>query len=117
MTRQKDFLVKKTKKKADPIIIKLPGAEFECKPKRSGAAIINYIASAPTDEAEDGTRQLARILPFIYDSLKDSDTRKAFDTYIFDDDNDVEISDLVEISIYLVEEYMGGDRPTEQPEG
>lgn len=119
MTRRKDFLTKKDKKKkSDPVFLDLPGESFECKPKRSGAAIINFMASAPKEDSdESANQQLARVLPFIYGSLKDKETLEKFKSYIFDDENDVELPDIVEMGVYLVEEYLGGERPTDQPEG
>ncbi len=109
MTRFKDFGTGSTYQ-TEPIVFKLHGEEFECRPSLQGKTLLSLIADS---SSEDPTVSTQVVLSFFAQALK-PESKVRFDALLDDPDRIVSVETLGDITGWLIEEYS--NRPEEQPE-
>ena len=94
------------KKKAVPLSFDIEGEEFECYPRLTGVALIEFAEAATSD---DTSRSTGATLEFFKDVMTEEEHER-FYAFVSDPKREVEAEELAEIVEWLVEEYTS--RPT-----
>jgi hypothetical protein len=111
MTRYKDFGSGNDSVQREPLVFKLHGEEFTCKPAIQGKALLNLAAKTGGDDPAKAAETIDQFFDFV---LASDDNKQRFQALLTDADKIVSVETLSEIVAWLVEEYT--QRPNQQPE-
>ena len=110
MTRFKDFGTG-GEKLTDPIVFKLHGEEFSCRPELQGKVLLDMVRKSAD---ENNPAASAEVIDEFFSAVLLPESYARFDTLIKDPDKIVTVETLGEITGWLVEQYT--NRPTTRPE-
>lgn len=110
MTRFKDFGSGSDLSEKEPIVFKLHGEEFTCKPAIQGKALINLAKTTAGDDAGAAADTIDRFFDYV---LVEAD-KPRFQALLLDPDRIVTVETISDIIAWLIEEYT--QRPNQQPE-
>jgi len=109
MTKYRDFGSGKSTGKKEPVVFKIHGEEFTCRPELQGKTLLDLVAQS---SAEDPA-QAAKTISNFFEKVLVTESYKRFNDLITSSDKIVTVETLAEISGWLVEVYAG--RPEEEP--
>lgn len=90
----------------EPVVFRLDGETFQCKPALPGATLLKFIADA---DSGDGGRA-SDAIPRLFQHVMTETEYERFNTFVTRDDRIVSLETLTEVAAWLVEVYT--ERPT-----
>lgn len=108
--RFKDFGTGTGLNSDEPIIFRLHGEEFKCRPQLQGKAMLNMAVDASSDDAAAA----AKLINDFFKNVLVDESFTRFEVLTNDPDRIVTVETLSEIVGWLMGEYAG--RPEQQPE-
>lgn len=107
MTRYRNF---GTPAQSDEVVVfELYGETYKCKAALQGRMLIELVARADSNNTADSA---AAVLSF-FDTVMEDESRDRFTALTNSEDRVVSLDLLTEIMQWLVEQYSGGERPTQ----
>lgn len=107
MTRYRNF---GTPAQSDEVVaFELYGEQFKCKQALQGRTLIALVARADSNNTADSA---AALLEF-FNEVMEPESAKRFEDLTTSDDRIVGLDLLTEVMQWLVEQYSGGERPTQ----
>ena len=107
MTRYRNF---GTPAQSDEVIVfDLFGEQYKCKPALQGRMLIELVARADSDNPAESA---IAVLGF-FEEVMEPESRDRFTALTESEDRVVSLSLLTEIMQWLIEQYSGGERPTQ----
>jgi hypothetical protein len=110
MTKFKDFGTGSETDQTEPIVFKIHGEEFTCKPAIQGKVLISLASQAASEDASDAAKSITTL----FDSVLIEESLERFNLLLVDDKRIVSVETLSEIVAWLIETYT--QRPNQQPE-
>lgn len=111
MARRRDFGTPEQKKNLDPVEFDLYGETFHCVDEIQGAVLLELVAAADGEGAEQ-----AGVLTGILSSVLQDESKERFDALTHSKDKIVPLETLGEIAGWLIEVYAAGERPEAEPD-
>jgi hypothetical protein len=111
MSKFKDFGGGATAADAEPIVFKLHGEDFSCRPEIPGKLMLDLVANSSDDE---NPAAAALVVPRFFSAVLLPESLERFDALCDDPDRVVTMQTLTDIVEWLVETYS--ERPTRGPE-
>ena len=108
--RFKDFGTGTGLNSDEPIIFRLHGEEFKCRPQLQGKAMLNMAVDASSDDPAAA----AKLISDFFSNVLVDESFTRFEALTKDPDRIVTVETLGEIVGWLMGEYAG--RPEQQPE-
>jgi hypothetical protein len=110
MTKFRDFGAGTTTDQTEPIVFKIHGEEFTCKPAIQGKVLIDLASQTSSEDASDA----AKAITVLFDNVLVEESLERFNSLLVDDKRIVSVETLSEIVAWLIETYT--QRPNQQPE-
>jgi hypothetical protein len=91
------------------VVFDLFGEQYKCKAALQGRVLIELVSRAD----QDNTAEAAAAVLHFFDVVMDDESRERFNELTQSEDRVVSLETLTEIMEWLVQQYAGGERPTE----